>query len=213
MPLMRCRAPGTWLAASPATRRWGRRHSFGVGACAVVFSFQHPCISSDAEPPFCWRADRRRGWVGRSSGGSDRDAHQVRRVRDRDHHAAVRRPDTCLQPSQPDRRCAGCLYRRAAFSSPAPFEGRVLKSLLDRAFVAMGLTWAGMRSKVGLSLAAVRADEGKAAAIGVRVQGVKLLAFCVSVGLTAMVGAVRTCHEGLSTRSSPSTRWSRSPSC
>jgi branched-chain amino acid transport system permease protein len=53
-----------------------------------------------------------------------------------------------------------------------------------------------MRSKVGLSLAAVRADEDKAAGIGVRVQAVKLLAFCVSVGLTAMVGAVWAYYEG-----------------
>jgi branched-chain amino acid transport system permease protein len=62
--------------------------------------------------------------------------------------------------------------------------------------VAMGLTWLGMRSKVGLSLAAVRADEDKAAGIGVRVQAVKLLAFCVSVGLTGMVGAVWAYYEG-----------------
>jgi branched-chain amino acid transport system permease protein len=61
---------------------------------------------------------------------------------------------------------------------------------------AMGLTWLGMRSKVGLSLAAVRADEDKAAGIGVRVQTVKLLAFCVSVGLTGMVGAVWAYYEG-----------------
>jgi branched-chain amino acid transport system permease protein len=61
---------------------------------------------------------------------------------------------------------------------------------------AMGLTWLGMRSKVGLSLAAVRADEDKAAGIGVRVQAVKLLAFCVSVGLTGMVGAVWAYYEG-----------------
>ncbi len=61
---------------------------------------------------------------------------------------------------------------------------------------AMGLTWLGMRSKIGLSLAAVRADEDKAAGIGVRVQAVKLLAFCVSVGLTGMVGAVWAYYEG-----------------
>jgi len=62
--------------------------------------------------------------------------------------------------------------------------------------VAMGLTWLTMRSKVGLSLAAVRADEDKAVGIGVRVQTVKLLAFCVSVGLTGMVGGIWAYYEG-----------------
>jgi branched-chain amino acid transport system permease protein len=54
----------------------------------------------------------------------------------------------------------------------------------------MGLTFATMRSKLGLSLVSVRADEDKARGIGVRVTGVKVLAFSVSVGITAMVGAV-----------------------
>jgi branched-chain amino acid transport system permease protein len=62
--------------------------------------------------------------------------------------------------------------------------------------VSMLITWGCMRSKIGLSLAAVRADEDKAAGIGVHVQGVKLLSFCVSVGLTAMVGGVWAYYEG-----------------
>jgi branched-chain amino acid transport system permease protein len=53
-----------------------------------------------------------------------------------------------------------------------------------------------MRSKLGLSLAAVRADEDKARGIGVRVLGVKLLAFSVSVGITAMVGGVWAYYQG-----------------
>jgi branched-chain amino acid transport system permease protein len=56
--------------------------------------------------------------------------------------------------------------------------------------VAMGASWYSRNSKIGLSLAAVRADEDKARGIGVHVAGVKLLAFSVSVGITAMVGAV-----------------------
>jgi branched-chain amino acid transport system permease protein len=60
----------------------------------------------------------------------------------------------------------------------------------------MGLTWASMRSKVGLSLAAVRADEDKAVGIGVHVTGVKLLGFAVSVGFTAMVGGIWAYYEG-----------------
>ena len=87
-------------------------------------------------------------------------------------------------------------------SMPAPpfgadsFERPFYLVLLVLLAVAMGLTWASMRSKVGLSLAAVRADEDKAAGIGVRTQGVKLLAFCVSVGLTGMVGGVWAYYEG-----------------
>lgn len=61
---------------------------------------------------------------------------------------------------------------------------------------AMLITWASMRSKVGLSLAAVRADEDKAVGIGVHATGVKLMAFAVSVGLTAMVGGVWAYYVG-----------------
>lgn len=90
---------------------------------------------------------------------------------------------------------------QGASIQPAPFPAAdyerpfylVLLALL--AFV-MGLTWACMRSKIGLSLAAVRADEDKAAGVGVRVQAVKLLAFGVSVGLTGMVGGVWAYYEG-----------------
>jgi branched-chain amino acid transport system permease protein len=61
--------------------------------------------------------------------------------------------------------------------------------------IAMAVTFGTMRSRVGLALAAVRADEGKARGIGVPVTGVKVLAFAVSVGLTAMVGAVWAYYE------------------
>ncbi|MEY9966794.1 branched-chain amino acid transport system permease protein [Streptacidiphilus sp. MAP12-16] len=69
----------------------------------------------------------------------------------------------------------------------------VLVALLG---LAVGITAATLRSKIGLSLAAVRGDEDKARGIGVRTTGVKLLAFCVSVGLTAMVGGVWAYYEG-----------------
>lgn len=80
--------------------------------------------------------------------------------------------------------------------STATYEWPFYQVLLILLAVTMGLTWATMRSKVGLSLAAVRADEDKAAGIGVHVLGVKLLTFCVSVGLTAMVGGVWAYYEG-----------------
>ena len=89
----------------------------------------------------------------------------------------------------------GASIAAAPFPS-ATFERPFYDVLLVLLAVAMGLTWAGMRSKVGLSLAAVRADEDKAAGVGVRVQAVKLLAFCVSVGLTAMVGGIWAYYQG-----------------
>ncbi|OLB75041.1 MAG: hypothetical protein AUI14_22205 [Actinobacteria bacterium 13_2_20CM_2_71_6] len=75
-------------------------------------------------------------------------------------------------------------FPAASFETPYYY---VLVALLA---VAMGLTFATMRSKVGLALGSVRADEDKARGIGVPVTAVKVLAFSVSVGLTAMVGAV-----------------------
>ncbi len=80
--------------------------------------------------------------------------------------------------------------------SAATYEWPFYQALLVLLAVAMGLTWATMRSKVGLSLAAVRADEDKAAGVGVHVFGVKLLSFSVSVGLTAMVGGIWAYYEG-----------------
>lgn len=61
--------------------------------------------------------------------------------------------------------------------------------------LTMGLTFATMRSKLGLSLVSIRADEDKARGVGVRVIGVKVLAFSVSVGITSMVGAVWAYYE------------------
>jgi branched-chain amino acid transport system permease protein len=80
--------------------------------------------------------------------------------------------------------------------SPQSFERPFYYVLLLLLGIAMGITWAAMRSKIGLSLAAVRADEDKAVGIGVHVTGVKLMSFAVSVGLTAMVGAVWAYYEG-----------------
>jgi branched-chain amino acid transport system permease protein len=62
--------------------------------------------------------------------------------------------------------------------------------------LAMGLTFLTMRSKVGLSLLTIRADEDKARGIGIPVTGVKVAVFAVSVGVVAMVGAVWAYYEG-----------------
>jgi len=62
--------------------------------------------------------------------------------------------------------------------------------------LAMGVSFYFRRSKLGLSLSAVRADEDKAHGVGVRVTGVKLIAFATSVGITAMVGGVWAYYVG-----------------
>lgn len=80
--------------------------------------------------------------------------------------------------------------------SPAGYEKPFYYVLVCLLALAMGISYATMRSKVGLSLVAVRADEDKARGIGVRVTGVKLLAFAVSVGLTTMVGGIWAYYEG-----------------
>jgi branched-chain amino acid transport system permease protein len=56
--------------------------------------------------------------------------------------------------------------------------------------LAMLVCWYIRGSKLGLMLLAVREDEEKARGVGVRVTGAKLIAWGLSVGLTAMVGAV-----------------------
>jgi branched-chain amino acid transport system permease protein len=73
-----------------------------------------------------------------------------------------------------------------------PFYYAVLTLLA----LAMGISFYFRRSKIGLSLAAVRADEDKAHGVGVRVTGVKLIAFGASVGLTAMLGGVWAYYVG-----------------
>jgi branched-chain amino acid transport system permease protein len=77
----------------------------------------------------------------------------------------------------------------------ATFELPFYYVLVVLLVLALGLTYAALRSKVGLALSAVRADEDKARGIGVPTTGVKVLAFSVSVGLTAMVGGVWAYYE------------------
>jgi branched-subunit amino acid ABC-type transport system permease component len=91
-------------------------------------------------------------------------------------------------------------YVRIAMAVPpfpaATFELPFYYVLLALLALTMLISFGAMRSKFGLSLAAIRADEDKARGIGVRVFGVKVLAFSISVGLTAMVGGVWAYYEG-----------------
>jgi branched-chain amino acid transport system permease protein len=77
----------------------------------------------------------------------------------------------------------------------ATFELPFYYVLLALLALAAGLTFAVIRSKFGLALASVRVDEDKARGIGVPTTGVKVLAFSISVGLTAMVGGVWAYYE------------------
>ena len=62
--------------------------------------------------------------------------------------------------------------------------------------LAMGITYYVIRTKLGMALTAIRADEDKARGVGVPTTGVKLLAFSVSVGITGMAGAVWAYYIG-----------------
>ncbi len=85
--------------------------------------------------------------------------------------------------------------------APAPFDVSTYDwpfyfAMIALLALAMGISFYISRSKIGLSLATVRADEDKAHGVGVRVTAVKLIAFAVSCGLVAMVGGVWAYYVG-----------------
>jgi branched-chain amino acid transport system permease protein len=67
-----------------------------------------------------------------------------------------------------------------------PFYLAMLALLL----AALALCWMVLRSKLGLMLLAIREDEEKARGLGVRVTGAKLVAWWLSIAITAMAGGV-----------------------
>jgi branched-chain amino acid transport system permease protein len=67
-----------------------------------------------------------------------------------------------------------------------PFYLAMLALLL----AALAVCWLILRSKLGLMLLAIRGDEEKARGLGVRVTGAKLIAWWLSIWITAMVGGV-----------------------
>jgi branched-chain amino acid transport system permease protein len=71
-------------------------------------------------------------------------------------------------------------------SYDTPFYLAMLGILL----AGLALCWVTLRTKLGLMLLAIREDEEKARGLGIRVTGVKLLAWSLMVWLTAMVGGV-----------------------
>jgi len=74
----------------------------------------------------------------------------------------------------------------AISSYDTPFYLAMLAILL----AALALCRLTLRTKLGLMLLAIREDEEKARGLGVRVTGVKLVAWSLMVWLTAMVGGV-----------------------
>lgn len=67
-----------------------------------------------------------------------------------------------------------------------PFYLAMLAVLL----LGLAVCWVVLRSKLGLMLFAIREDEEKARGLGIRVTSAKLIAWWLSVALTAMVGAI-----------------------
>ncbi len=81
--------------------------------------------------------------------------------------------------------------------APAPFDVSTYDwpfyyVMLILLAIAMAISLYFRRSKIGLSLATVRADEDKAHGVGVRVTAVKLIAFGVSAG--RRLGLLRRVH-------------------
>jgi branched-chain amino acid transport system permease protein len=70
------------------------------------------------------------------------------------------------------------------------FDRPFYLGMLALLLLGLGLSWLVLRSKLGLMLLAIREDEEKARGLGIRVTGAKLVAWWLSVAITAMVGGV-----------------------
>jgi branched-chain amino acid transport system permease protein len=90
---------------------------------------------------------------------------------------------------------------QGASVAPAPFPTATYSwpfyfAMVALLAVTMGISFLISRSKFGLALLTIRADEDKAQGIGVRVTAVKVISFAVSAGLVAMVGGVWAYYVG-----------------
>src|SRR5207302_11044939 len=70
------------------------------------------------------------------------------------------------------------------------FDRPYYLAMLSMLALAMLICWYVRRSKLGLMLLGIREDEEKARGLGVRVTGAKLIAWALSVGLTALLGGL-----------------------
>jgi branched-chain amino acid transport system permease protein len=73
---------------------------------------------------------------------------------------------------------------------PSNFDRPYYFAMLSALALGMLICWYVRRSKLGLMLFSIREDEEKARGLGVRVTGAKLIAWALSVGLTAMIGGI-----------------------
>ena len=89
----------------------------------------------------------------------------------------------------------GILLPLAPFPN-STFERPFYYALLGVLVLALTICWWARRSKLGLTLFAIRDDEDRALGLGQRVTTAKLIAFSVSGGLTAMVGAIWAYYLG-----------------
>jgi len=72
----------------------------------------------------------------------------------------------------------------------ASYDTPFYLAMLGILLAALALCWLTLRTKLGLMLLAIREDEEKARGLGVRVTGVKLVAWSLMVWVTAMAGGV-----------------------
>src|SRR6202035_2575014 len=72
----------------------------------------------------------------------------------------------------------------------ATFERPFYYAMAALLVLTLAVCWVVRTSKLGLALNAVRDDEDRARGLGVQTELVKLVAFAVSAGLTAAIGAV-----------------------
>jgi branched-chain amino acid transport system permease protein len=82
----------------------------------------------------------------------------------------------------------GIAVPQPSFSSN--FDRPYYFAMLGVLALAMAISWYVRGSKLGLQLLAVREDEEKARGLGVRVTEAKLIAWALSVALTAMIGGI-----------------------
>ena len=78
----------------------------------------------------------------------------------------------------------------------SPYERPFYLAVLAIFALATLLSWHVRGDKLGLMLFAIRDDEDKARGVGVPATAVKVLTFALSVGLTAMIGAVWAYYIG-----------------
>ena len=165
--------------------RWSRSASRTIGSATAT---SRSCSSRSSGSRWRWSRCR-------SPGSPCACAHATFAIVT--HHAAVRRAAARVQPALDHRRLAGPRDAAAAVPGGAPSSGRSTSPcwLCSRSRCSPAGGCAAR--KLGLMLFAIRDDEDRARGVGVRITGAKLIAFAVSVGLTAMIGGIWAYYIGV----------------